>query len=80
MSWNDLYGMLPQYEGVADLGARAQEINAAAAVGDISAEEQQALLKDLVYAYVVIDEAQRHEHKMFVDQLVVVLSKVPLPS
>ena len=80
MSWNDLYGMLPQYEGVADLGARAQEINQAAAQGEISAEEQYALLQDLVYGHVVIDEAQRHEHKMFVDQLIVVLSKLPLPS
>ncbi len=80
MSWNDLYGMLPQYEGIADVGARAQEINAAAAQGQISPEEQHALLQDLVYAYVVIDEAQRHEHKMFIDQLVQVLSKLPLPS
>lgn len=80
MSWDNLYGMLPQYEGVADLGTRAQEINQAAARGEISPEEHYALLQDLVHAYVVIDEAQRHEHKMFVDQLVNVLSKLPLPS
>lgn len=80
MSWDNLYGMLPQYEGVANLGARAQEINQALAQEQITPEEHEALLRDLVHAYVVIDEAQRHEHKMFVDQLIVVLGKLPLPS
>ena len=44
MSYDTLYGMLPGYAGIADLTARAQEINQALAQGQIAPDEQAALL------------------------------------
>lgn len=80
MSYETLYGMLPGYAGIADLSARAQEINAYAQQGQITSEEQAALLEDLVRTQVIVDEAQYHEQKLFTDQLIKVLASLPLPS
>jgi hypothetical protein len=80
MSYETLYGLLPQYEGVGDLAAKAQEINSYAGRGEISVEEQFSLLQDLVHTQLIIDEAQSHEQKLFVDQLVKVLANLPMPS
>lgn len=80
MSYETLYGLLPQYEGIANLAATAQEINGCATRGEISAEEQYSLLQDLVHTQLIIDEAQRHEQKLFIDQLVKALASLPMPS
>ena len=80
MSYETLYGMLPEYAGIADLTARAQEINDYAQQGQITTEEQAALLEDLVRTQVIVDEAQFHEQKLFADQLIKVLASLPMPS
>jgi hypothetical protein len=80
MSYETLYGMLPGYAGIADLAARAQEINQALALEQIAPDEHQALLDDLVRTQVIIDEAQYHEQKLFADQLIKVLASLPMPS
>lgn len=80
MSHETLYGMLPGYAGIANLAARAQEINQALALEQIAPDEHQALLDDLVRTQVIIDEAQYHEQKLFADQLIKVLASLPLPS
>lgn len=79
MSMENLYGILPNHQDLAGLAAQAQAINAAAAQGDISGEEHHALLQDLVRTQVIQGEAQTHEHKLFADQVVAVLSRLPLP-
>ena len=79
MSYENLYGLLPGYAGLANLAGAAQEINAAAASGQITSEEQIALLEDLVRSHAIIAEAQTHEQKLFADQVISVLAKLPLP-
>jgi hypothetical protein len=80
MSYETLYGMLPGYASIANLTARAQEINLALAQEQIAPDEHQALLEDLVRTQVIVDEAQYHEQKLFADQLIKVLSSLPMPS
>jgi len=80
MSYETLYGMLPGYAGIADLTARAQEINQALAQEQIAPGEHAALLEDLVRTQVIVDEAQYHEQKLFADQLIKVLASLPMPS
>lgn len=79
MSYENLYGLLPNYAGLANLAAAAQEINAAAASGQITVEEQMALLEDLVRSHAIISEAQAHEQKLFANQVISVLASLPLP-
>ena len=80
MSYDTLYGMLPGYAGIANLTARAQEINQALAQEQISPEEHAALLEDLVRTQVIVDEAQYHEQKLFANQLIKVLASLPMPN
>jgi hypothetical protein len=80
MSYETLYGMLPGYAGIADLTARAQEINLALAQEQITPDEQASLLEDLVRTQVIVDEAQYHEQKLFANQLIKVLASLPMPS
>jgi hypothetical protein len=80
MSYDTLYGMLPGYAGIANLAARAQEINQALAQEQIASDEHAALLEDLVRTQVIIDEAQYHEQKLFANQLIKVLASLPMPS
>lgn len=80
MSFENLYGLLPNYAGIHDLAAQAQAINAAAAQGQITYEEHQALLEDLVHTQGIVSEAHTHEQKLFADKLITVLSSLPLPA
>lgn len=80
MSVEQLYGLMPHYDRIEELAQRAAEINAYAARGEITAEEHQALLEDLVRTQMIIDEANWHEKKLFFDQVVAALSHVPLPG
>jgi hypothetical protein len=80
MSYDTLYGMLPGYAGIANLAARAQEINQALAQEQIAPDEHAALLEDLVRTQVIVDEAQYHEQKLFANQLIKVLASLPVPS
>ena len=80
MSYETLYGMLPGYAGIANLAARAQEINQALAQEQIVPDEHTALLEDLVRTQVIVDEAQYHEQKLFANQLIKVLASLPMPS
>lgn len=80
MSYETLYGMLPAYVGIAELTERAQEINQAFVQGQLTTEEQTALLEDLVRTQILVDEAQYHEQKLFADQLIKVLASLPMPS
>lgn len=79
MTMENLYGLLPNHNDLSGLAAQAQAINAAAAGSEITAEEHQALLEDLVRTQVIQGEAQTHEHKLFADQVVAILSRLPLP-
>lgn len=79
MSMQDLYGLLPNHHDLSGLAAQAQAINAAVAQGQITYEEHQALMEDLVRTQVIQNEAQTHEQKLFADQVISVLSNLPLP-
>lgn len=80
MSFDTLCGLLPNYGGIHDLAAQAQAINAAAAQGQITYEEHQALLEDLVRTQVIMGEAQSHEQRLFADQVLKALASLPLPA
>lgn len=79
MSMQELYGLLPNYDQLGELAQRAQDINSYAAQGQITAEEQRALLEDLVRTQLIIDEANWHEQKLFFNQVIDVLMKMPIP-
>lgn len=79
MSMQELYGLLPNYDQLGELAQQAQEINSYAAQGQITAEEQRALLEDLVRTQLIIDEANWHEQKLFFNQVIDVLMKMPIP-
>lgn len=74
-----LHTLLPQYDGIAQLAYRAQEINTALAQGQISLEEHHALLEDLTQTQLVLDAANDQNQRILLDQIVQILKSVPLP-
>lgn len=67
-----------------DLSAFLEEqtvaINQAYATQQISEEERQALLQDLVNSNVVIQGASDQDMRIFLDRVLTVLIKAPIPS
>lgn len=79
MTIEALQQLLPGYDGVANLVARAGEINQALAQQQITSKEHQALLDDLVQTQLILNVANEQEKRIFFDQIIDILKMIPLP-
>lgn len=62
------------------LAEQTNAINTAYAAQQISAEEREALLTDLVNTNVVIQGANDQDMQIFLDRVLTVIKSAPLPS
>ena len=62
------------------LAEQTNAINTAYAAQQISAEEREALLTDLVNTNVVIQGASDQDMQIFLDRVLTVIKSAPLPS
>jgi transcription elongation GreA/GreB family factor len=71
--------LLPNHQDQKKLIGRAQEINSYHASGEISDQEREDLLADLVRTQVIAREANEQEQRILMGQVVKVLSMIPIP-
>jgi hypothetical protein len=71
--------LIPNHSDQKKLIDRAQEINSYHDSGEISAQERDELLADLVRTQVIAREANEQEQRILLGQVVKVLSMVPVP-
>lgn len=62
------------------LAEQTEAINNAYATQQISAEERESLLEDLVRTNVIIQGASDQDIRVFLDRVLTVLKSAPLPS
>jgi hypothetical protein len=74
-----LQNILPSYTDHATLDRRAAEINSYFAAGEISKNERDQLLTDLVRTAVIAQEANEQEQKILLGQCIKALSMIPIP-
>jgi hypothetical protein len=70
--------MLPDNAAVARLADSARDINRSYVNGEISPDERDALLKDLVNSQIIINECDEQERRILLDQVVKILSMIPI--
>jgi hypothetical protein len=75
-----LNDLLPTYDGIANLQARAVEINLALAQELIDPSEHRELLADLVRTQGIVDAANTQEQMIFLEKLINALAAIPIPS
>lgn len=73
-----LESILPNNAAVSHLVDHARDINRSYVNGEISAEEKEELLRDLVNTQAIIDEANEQERRILLDQAVKILSMIPI--
>jgi len=71
--------ILPNHQDHSNLNRRAAEINSYFDSGEISEDERDQLLADLVRTAVIAQEANEQEQKILLGQCVKILSMVPIP-
>lgn len=71
--------ILPNYNDHDGLNNRAAEINSYFVSGEISQDERDHLLADLVRTAVIAQEASEQQQKILLGQCIKVLSMIPVP-
>ncbi len=74
-----LESVLPDRTAVADLVSRAAEINSYYVNHEITAEDRESLLRDLVNTRVILAEASDQDRRILLEQVIKILSAVPIP-
>lgn len=73
-----LESILPDNAAVARLADSARDINRSYVNNEISSDERDALLEDLVNSQVIIKECDGQERRILIDQVVKILSMIPI--